>query len=240
MVILREGFEKYRETWLAQYPELEPLTFLTFPSYNNAVFRYYYMPAKSLGLLPPQGYDNGNSVKAMGWIFYMAQRMGLSNVRTARKGYEVFVGGEKVDGCGVDERGGHHVFEFHGCLWHGHDCSANWFRGRPHSVWKLKRTLNRDAKLYALQNDPKSPCSAFTYHRIWECEWDAMAKGDPTIRVYKDLYLDLFPNEPLRPRDALRGGRTNAIRHYIPQLPEGDSIYYYDFTRYLELLEKFS
>ena len=52
---------------------------------------------------------------------------------------------------------------------------------------------------------------------IWECEWDKM-------KVEKDEIVT-----PLSPRDALFGGRTNAIRLHYKCKP-GEKIKYMDYT----------
>ena len=118
--ILREGFEKFRAACLAQAPMLEPLDFLTFPSYNNALFRTKYMPEKALCMLPPLGYSHRNrlySVSSMAWLRFMEVELGLVYIRTARKGGEINVGGHWVDGAGADASGHKHVLNYHGCYW---------------------------------------------------------------------------------------------------------------------------
>lgn len=112
-----EGFEKYRQTWLQQYPGLDPLDNLTFPSYNNRIFREIYMPKNSLCLLPPLGYKGQNHSKtSLLWIAWKERELGLSQLRTARKGYEVIISGCHVDATGLDALGNRHVLEFHGLL----------------------------------------------------------------------------------------------------------------------------
>ena len=52
----------------------------------------------------------------------------------------------------------------------------------------------------------------FKVVHIWEHDFDKRCKEDA---VYKSLIDSLHPNrEPLRPRDALYGGRTNAVKLY--------------------------
>ena len=53
---------------------------------------------------------------------------------------------------------------------------------------------------------------SFKVVHIWEHDFDKRCKEDA---VYKSLIDSLHPNrEPLRPRDALYGGRTNAVKLY--------------------------
>ena len=61
---------------------------------------------------------------------------------------------------------------------------------------------------------------------MWECAWTAEGKNNQDVNNFLAAYDD---PPVLRPRDALKGGRTNAIRlHY--KAKEGEKILHYDFT----------
>lgn len=230
--ILRLAFETYRSTWLAQYPELEPLENLTFPSYNNKIFRNIYMPKDSLCLLPPMGYESKNqlySVTAMAWIAWQEKVLGLRQVRSARKGYEVKISGHRVDATGTDGEGNRHVLNLNGCFWHGCSCQK-----KRNEILEIRRenTAATDEHLRKLAKNPQSPYGQFTYHVIYECEFWAAVKNNVKMSEFVKDYIDRFPKEPLRPRLALRGGRTNAIHHRIVpvEIKAGWRLYYLDFT----------
>ena len=228
--VLREGFETYRKTWTKQYPGLEPLDSLTFPAYNNKILRDVYMPKDSLCLLPPLGYDDKNrqySVTSMAWIAWMERRLGLRNVRTARKGFEVKISGYNMDGTGVDSNGDLQILQFHGCYWHGHDCIEK--RSEILDT-RHERTIAMDEHMEQLSGNPLSPYGKFTYHRIYECEFWAQVGDNPTMSAFVEDYMSKFSREPLRLREALRGGRTNAIKHHIVPVPDGWILYYDDYT----------
>ena len=228
--ILREGFEKYRQTWLDQYQDLEPLDNLTFPSYNNRIFREKYMPPKSLCMLPPQGYERANqptSKEANAWLAWQERQLKLTELRTARKHYEVKVAGHRVDGAAVDSSGHRHILQFHGCYWHGHDCHTD--RTEILDIRK-EYTKNVDHKFKSLAKDPNFPHGPFTYHTIFECQFKAQVKKPGPMRSFVLDYYRQFSKDALKLREALRGGRTNAIRHRIPKVPPGWKLYYVDFT----------
>jgi hypothetical protein len=63
--ILREGCEIMRANWLQQFPDMELFDYLTFPSFNNALFRTKYMPKDSIVLLPPEGFYRRNRKYSM-------------------------------------------------------------------------------------------------------------------------------------------------------------------------------
>ena len=63
---------------------------------------------------------------------------------------------------------------------------------------------------------------------IWECEWDSDVKTNVELRQFLDT-LELV--EPLRPRNAFFGGRTNAVKlHHMAERRLGEKIEYIDVT----------
>ena len=61
---------------------------------------------------------------------------------------------------------------------------------------------------------------------MWECEWTRLKQTSPDIQTYVDS-LEFV--DPLNPRDAFCGGRTNAIKLYHRVTP-GQKIHYIDYT----------
>ena len=60
---------------------------------------------------------------------------------------------------------------------------------------------------------------------MWECEWHEMIKADADM---KKVVEGLTLVEPLQPRDALFGGRTNGVKLYQDTVPGQSVIRYYD------------
>ncbi|XP_068757408.1 uncharacterized protein [Montipora capricornis] len=68
----------------------------------------------------------------------------------------------------------------------------------------------------------------YSVKTIWECEWQKCKNHNPEIAEIVAGY-DL--EEPLSPRDAFFGGRTNAVRlHYEVYENTYEQIKYYDYT----------
>jgi len=61
---------------------------------------------------------------------------------------------------------------------------------------------------------------------MWECEWTHLKQTSPDIQTYVDSLQFV---DPLNPRDAFCGGRTNAIKLYHRVTP-GQKIHYTDYT----------
>ncbi len=63
----------------------------------------------------------------------------------------------------------------------------------------------------------------------WECDWDHRVKTEPTLTAFvvqqKSERVD-----PLQPRDAFFGGRTNAVRLHHRVEREGETIRSQDVT----------
>ena len=60
---------------------------------------------------------------------------------------------------------------------------------------------------------------------VWECQWQQMKNEREEIKTFVD---QLAIVEPLNPRDAFCGGRTNAAKLYH-HVEEGEEIDYYDY-----------
>ena len=69
---------------------------------------------------------------------------------------------------------------------------------------------------------------------IWECEWSQLKKTREDI---KDYVSTLKFTDPLNPRDAFCGGRTNAVKLYH-HVNEKEEIHYYDYTSLYPFVNK--
>lgn len=115
------------------------------------------------------------------------------------------------------------VYEFHGCFDHGcPKCNPN--RQQKHlkhnglTIQEVyEKTLDKTEKLRAL---------GYCVVEKWSCEWETEKTADSSIAVYVETLKIV---EPLNPRKAFFGGRTNAV--CLHDVTEGDEeIRYVDFT----------
>ena len=75
----------------------------------------------------------------------------------------------------------------------------------------------------------KSVFGPFTIHIIYQCELNAQMKQDPDLKGFISNYVSQWSPEPLLPRAAMRGGRTEDVMHHI--IPkDGETLHYVDFT----------
>ena len=63
---------------------------------------------------------------------------------------------------------------------------------------------------------------------MWECDWDREVKSSEDLKQFLESYKMV---EPLNPRDAFFGGRTNAIRlQHVVNDDQGEQIKYVNVT----------
>jgi hypothetical protein len=172
------------------------------------------MPADTITIVPNMGYQPSHcySAKACRWLTWLEHQH--HNIRHAKNGGEVTLGPYSVDG--YDEES-HIVYEFYGCYWHGcPECYPNLATEmHPHRVQQTyqalyEQTLKRAAALEE---------QGYTVISIWEHDFDRRVQENPELQQFVE---DLDIQDPLNPRDALYGGRTNATRLYCE---EGDMCY---------------
>ena len=128
-----------------------------------------------------------------------------------------------VDGLDVQN---HNFYEFHACLWHGCPrCHPN-HRDR-HSKFHPDRTIQ---ELYEATKQKHRLLRQHGYNLqiMWECDWDHEVKSNEDLKQFLASYETV---EPLNPRDAFFGGRTNAVRlHHAVNEDQGEQIKYVDVT----------
>ena len=134
--------------------------------------------------------------------------------------YRVPIVGFFVDGYCQDTNT---VYEFHGCFWHG--CPQCYPIRHEKHLRLCDRTM---LDVYEKTQQRMKLLQALGYDVIemWECEWTSLKQTSPDIQTYVDS-LELA--EPLNPRDAFCGGRTNAVKLYHCVTP-GQKIHYIDYT----------
>ncbi|XP_062614858.1 uncharacterized protein LOC134276633 [Saccostrea cucullata] len=213
--ILHKCCARFRST-LKKLVNVDPFQeSITFASAANLAYRRNFMPKDSIAIIPNLGYEPARqySAKACRWLTWMSHQNGC-HIRHARNGGEVPIGNYTVDGYQEATRT---VYEFYGCYWHG--CPTCYpslqTETHPHRTQFTyqqlhEKTLRRTADL---EDMGYNVCS------IWEHDFDQQVQQDETLQQF---VRDLDIPDPLKPREALYGGRTNATKLYCE---EGDMRY---------------
>ncbi|KAK3090742.1 hypothetical protein FSP39_014241 [Pinctada imbricata] len=215
--ILRRCCGKFRDTLLSLVKVDPFMECITFASTANLAFRRNFMPRETVAILPPEGYspERKYSIKALRWLKWIAHETD-HDICHARNGEEMKIAHLYVDGYNINMQT---VYEFYGCFWHGcPECFSN-MKLEEHPV----RHDCTFKQLYQATQDRHNFLNemGFRVEHIWEHEYDRRCKEDPEFGAFaKQMAEEIV--DPLQPRDALFGGRTNATRLYCN---EGDMRY---------------
>ena len=194
---------------------------ITIASMCAYIYRRNFMDKDIIAIIPEKGYnaEQKTSNKCIQWLKYIALKENIY-IQHALNGGEKAVGDYFVDGyCESTNT----IYEMHGCLWHG--CSLCYAKNYFHKM--KQQTMgtvfyNHNKRI----NEIKNSMPTAKIVQLWEHEYDQMAKNDEEFKSF----LQSYPiKERLKPRDALFGGRTEAIQLYFEsQLNEIAK--YYDAT----------
>ncbi|XP_062828202.1 uncharacterized protein LOC134292300 [Anolis carolinensis] len=201
---------------------IDPFQYPTIAGVALAMYRFKFLRVNTIAIPSCNDYHNQYkrfSSASIQWLSFVSHKEKVE-IRHALNGGEVKVGNYFLDGFAVvDDK--KVAYEYFGCFFHG--CLICYSPEEDNPVvgksyeFLFNATQKRTAELQSL---------GFEVRSIWEHEWRNMVKTDLEVQAY--LAKASFP-EPLKPRDALFGGRTNAIcLYYKPK--DGESVKYYDFT----------
>lgn len=199
-------------------------TCLTIASACHLVYRRNFMRRQVIALIPDFGYQKSepSSYKAFTWLKYLSIKANIY-IQHAKNGQEKKIGNFKLDGWDELNKC---AYEFHGCLYHG--CPKCYNPDSYNAVLNetMRTTYNRHLERI---NYLKSQVNLI---ELWECDYDKMIKNDEFFKQFAKSQRTIRP--PLKPRDALSGGRTNSIvLHYK------GSIGYIDFTSLYPYVQKY-
>ena len=204
--ILRRGCGEFRKE-LLQSDQIDPfIEATTLAQVCNKAWRKNSMPPQSLAVISDAGYPNKTrySMKAIRWIQATSIKEGKT-IQHALNGGEVKMGPYYLDGYEEDTNT---AYEFMGCWSHGCiKCYRDRDKVHAYSLRTMEELYNSTLiRVKELREQ------GITVVQMWECDFDQKCKTDPE---YRDLVDQFYPyQDPIEPRDALFGGRTNAIRLY--------------------------
>ena len=181
------------------------------------------MIPNSIASEPVRGWKNkiNQSKVAIEWLTWCQKQ--TQTIQHADNAGEYCIPGTNlyVDGFDVTTNT---IYEFHGCYWHGCPrCHPN--RHETH-VRHFDRSM-QDVYETTQQRIQHFREQGYTVVEMWECDWIHLKRTSPDIRTFV-AHLQ-FSDDPLNPRDAFCGGRTNAVKLYHQVTPH-QKIHYIDVT----------
>ena len=200
---------------------------LTIAGYCMQVYRTKFLQKDTIALLPQhQELKRKQSHEALQWLSYTAEKEGI-RIQHARNGGEKRVGNYYLDGYCEET---HTAYEYQGCYWHGKDFFCGVWRcytlyivcslfllGCPECYKEDRHTKNPGANnkpMEQLYQDTQKKVKylkdqGFEVEEKWGCAFKEELKQDEEM---KQFMKDHGFVDPLQPRDAFFGGRTNAAK----------------------------
>ena len=223
---ITEGGMSYFQTFfLKKRQKFNPFCHITIASACNRDLRQNRMEGDTIASEPLHGWQlkTNQSKVAMEYLIWQESQISGRIQHVGNEGESRIPNSRfTVDGYDVATNT---IYEFQGCFWHGcRKCYPN--RSELHPRIELRSTVD----VYLCTQEKLQFLRDRRYHVIemWECDWQKMKEEREDIRNFV-AGLDLA--EPLNPRDAFCGGRTNAIKLYHQaDIASGKKINYYDFT----------
>ena len=172
----------------------------TIASACNKVLRKRFPKPETIGFIPTGSYscNNNYSKKALMWVLHVEQTE-VCRIRHARNGREYRLPelpNFSVDGYCEETR---RIYEFYGCFYHGHTCQPH----REVSTMSGDTLANRYERKMTRLEQIRS--AGYEVRIEWECDFDE-ACIRPELRTHPTV-----EKSPLKTRDALYGGRTEAM-----------------------------
>ena len=199
-----------------------PFDHITIASACNRDLRMNRMIPNSIASEPVRGWRNriNYSKVALEWLTWCAQEQ--QSLQHARNAGEYCIPGTNFHVDGFDAST-NTIYEFHGCFWHG--CPRCFPIRHESHLRHYDRTMQ---DVYETTQQRIQQFKELGYHvvEMWECDWSHLKDTSLDIRTYLGT-LEL--TEPLNPRDAFCGGRTNAVKLYHHVTPN-QQIHYIDVT----------
>jgi hypothetical protein len=209
---------------------------ITIASLCHYIFRNNLMKPDTIGIIPKLGYnpEQRTSIKCQLWLKYLASKNNIY-IQHARNEGEFRIKEFLVDGyCKQTNT----IYEFHGCIFHG--CPNCFTPNTFNSIKKLPMGLVYKDHCRRIEKIKSSFIGSLFSEQpklieMWECDWDRLVKQDHEIN---NFVSNSEIKDPLNPRDAFYGGRTNALKLYH-HISDDEIIKYNDITSLYPCVQKY-
>ncbi|KAK7598318.1 hypothetical protein V9T40_006553 [Parthenolecanium corni] len=200
--ILRKGCLDFRKQFL-DIENIDPFCYVTIASVCMAVYRCSYLEKNTIAVLE-NSFTENFSKQSILWL----DSLNNSNIKHALTGGEVEICGAKVDGYDDTTKT---VYQYHGCFWHGcPKCYSSDF------INNVKKETMDDLLQQTKDRTKQLEREGYKVVEEWECKW-------VKTKEYKKLCKEREIIEPLNPRDALFGGRTEVFKLKYEKKKSGET-----------------
>ncbi|XP_060868772.1 uncharacterized protein LOC132943701 [Metopolophium dirhodum] len=202
--ILRRGCLELRKQFL-DVCNIDPFKYITIASVCMAIYRQSDLSGGTIAVVQNVKKDNfsDDSIK---WLKSKILNEN-KNIKHALNGGEVTICGARVDGYDETEK---KVYQYHGCFWHGCPECFN-----PNDINPVNNNTMTDLYNDTIRRTINLKQKGYQVEEMWSCKWKKHKNYKQMLQYQNDVI------EPLNPRDAFFGGRTNATNLY-------PTVMYYD------------
>ena len=215
--ILRRGIMKLREDFI-KLENIDPLCYITITSVCMTIYRSNYMPKDTIAIVQEYSKTDNYSKMSIMWLNYMSKTKNLTIQHALNGGEKKLTIDDKtykVDGFCKETN---IVYEFYGCFWHG--CPNCYKPNIVNSKNQMDMgTLNEQT----IEKRENIKSAGYNHVSIYECQ---LNKNKEFQQFAKNFTQEVV--EPLNPRDAFYGGRTNATK-LLYNFKENECGRYVDF-----------
>ena len=200
--ILRKCCLLYREM-LRKETDIDPFNkALTIASYCQEVYRTNFLKKDTIAIFNnDRQWKIKQSNVAVTWLSYISEKEDLY-IKHVRNGGEKRVAHYSLDGYCEETNT---AYEFQGCFWHGcPECFKDRDTVNPISQKTMEELyMNTKKKVKFLKDQ------GFRVVEKWGCELEKELEDDEEMKQFFDQNKII---DPLQPRNAFYGGRTNAAK----------------------------
>ena len=206
--LLKGGCMVFRRSFICD-TGIDPFTSYTIVGVCMKVFRQRFLSKDIIGRVPQDGYRciRNHSHISMVWLTYI-ERTKCVALQHAWNGGEKHLPDCNVWADGFAEMR-NHVYACVGCFWHGHiDCPGKHYKKTTWNerVGMTMGDLDLETQRWCRQVEQFGYSLTISY----ECEWNGV-NSNADIKHHMEM---CGMSEPVRPRDALCGGRTETFALY--------------------------
>ncbi|KAL4083555.1 hypothetical protein QTP88_028871 [Uroleucon formosanum] len=214
--ILRRGCLELRKQFL-EIVNIDPFRYTTIAGVCMAIYRLKYLLKDTIAVLDKEK-NECYSKQSITWL----QNFNNKNISHALNGGEKTIAGNKVDGFDNKSKT---VYQFHGCFWHG---CTKCFKDRE-IINNISHETMDDLYQKTIERSTAIKNAGYNLVEQWACDW-------LNSITYKNMKkADIA--DPINPRDAFFGGRTNATilrvkntkMRYIDICSLYPTVNYYDY-----------
>ena len=213
--ILRRGIMKLREDFI-QLENIDPLRYITIASICMMIYRSNYMPKKTIAIVPEYAKTDNFSKMSIMWLNYVSNGVNIQHaLNGGEKELTIDNKTYKVDGFCEETNT---VYEFYGCFWHGH---PNCYK--PNIINSKNQKDMGTLNDLTVEKRDTIKNAGYNHVSTYECQ---LTKNKDFLKFAKNFTQEIV--EPLNPRDAFYGGRTNATK-LLYSFKENEFGHYVDF-----------